>query len=78
MDIRFDSEDEFRTFAADLKRQHSRIQIKVTENLLVHKSFVYVYSWCKDFPGGAWELDGLFVTKEREVAMRLLDLEGEE
>ena len=78
MDTRFESELEFRKFAADLKRQHSRIQIRVTENLLVHKFFVYIYRWCKDFPGGAWDREGYFVTKEREVAMKLYDLEGEE
>ncbi len=78
MDTRFDSEDEFRKFAADLKCQHSRIKIRVTENLLVHKFFVYIYRWCKDFPGGAWYREGYFVTKEREVAMKLYDLEGEE
>lgn len=76
MNIRFDSEVEFRQFAADLKRQCSRIQIRVTENLLVHKFFVYIYRWCKDFPGGAWHREGYFVTKDREVAMRLYDLEG--
>ncbi len=78
MDTRFDSEVEFREFAADLKRRYSRIQIRVTENLLVHKFFVYIYRWCKDFPGGAWDREGYFVTKEREVAMKLYDLEGEE
>ena len=76
MDIRFESEDEFRKFAADLKRRYSRIQIRVTENLLVHKFFVYIYRWCKDFPGGAWDREGYFVTKDREVAMRLYYLEG--
>ena len=76
MEIRFDSEDEFREFAADLKRQYPRIQIRVTENLLVHKFFVYIYRWCKDYPGGGWGYEGYFVTKDREVAMRLYDLEG--
>ena len=78
MDIRFESEDEFREFAAALKMEHSRIQIRVTENLLVHKLFVYIYRWCEDFPGGAWDCEGYFVTKDREVAMKLRDLEGEE
>ena len=76
MDTRFDSEVEFRQFAADLKRQYSRIQIRVTENLLVHKFFVYIYRWCKDYPGGGWAYEGYFVTKDREVAMKLYDLEG--
>ena len=76
MDIRFDSEEEFRKFATGEKKEYGRIQIRVTENLLVHKFFVYLYHWCKDFPGGSWSSAAYFVTKDREVALRLMDLEG--
>ena len=77
MDIRFDSEEEFSKFAATEKKEYGRIQIRVTENLLVHKFFVYLYHWCKDFPGGSWSSAAYFVTKDREIALRLMHLEKE-
>lgn len=76
MDIRFESEEEFKQFAVSQEREHGRIQIRVTENLLVHKFFVYLYHWCKDFPGGSWSSAAYFVTKDEDVALRLMDLEG--
>ena len=76
MDIRFDSEEEFSKFAAAEKKEYGRIQIRVTENLLVHKFFIYLYHRCKDFPGGSWSSAAYFVTKDRKVALRLMDLEG--
>lgn len=75
MEIRFESEVEFREFAAQEKKEFVKIQIRVTENFLVGKFFVYLYHWCKDFPGGGWLLSAYFVTKNKEIALKLRDLE---
>jgi hypothetical protein len=72
---RIDSEVEFRKLAARQKRDHEKIQIRVTENLLVGKFFVYLYHWCKDFPGCGWSSCAYFVTKNRDVALGLKELE---
>jgi hypothetical protein len=72
------TEAEFRELAARLKWKYGKIQIRVDENLLVNKFFVYLFRWCKDFPGGAWDRYGCFVTKSREVALSLMELEGKQ
>ncbi|MCL4509532.1 MAG: hypothetical protein M1470_00435 [Bacteroidetes bacterium] len=72
---RIDSEAEFRKFAVRERAKYEKIQIRVTENLLVNKFFVDLYRWCKDFPGGGWSHSKYFVTKDREVALKLRDLE---
>ncbi len=75
---RIDSEVEFRKFAAREKARYGKIQIRVDENLLVHKFFIHLYRWCKDFPGGGWSCSAYFVTKNRDVALSLMKLERSE
>ena len=72
---RIDSEVEFRELAFREKKEYEKIQIRVTENLLVGKFFVYLSRWCKDFPGGGWSCSAYFVTKSKEVALSLMKLE---
>ncbi len=78
MEMRFDSEVEFRKFADRQRREYGRIQVRVIENLLVGKFFVHLSRWSKDFPGGGWDRSGYFVTESRDVAMSLLKLEREQ
>ena len=74
MDIRFESEVEFRKFAARQKREYEKIQIRVTEAVLTGKWFVNLYLYCKDFPGGTYDHVATFVTTDEQVALRLMDL----
>ena len=72
---RINSEAEFREFALRLKREHGRIEIRVTEAVLVGKFFVKLSHWCKDFPGGGFDAVADFVTKDKALALRLMQLE---
>jgi len=75
-DIRINSEDEFRQLAAQLRKEYGRIQIRVHQAVLTGKWFVQLYRFCKDFPpAGIFDLVATFVTTDKEVALRLMDLE---
>ena len=76
-DIRINSEAEFRELAARLKLKYRKIQIRVHEASLTGKWFVYLYRYCKDFPGGTYDHVATFVTTDEKVALRLMDLERE-
>ena len=62
--------------ASRQKRGYDKIQIRVSENLLIRKFFVHLYRWCKVFTGGGWSSCAYFVTKNREVALSLRKLGG--
>ena len=72
---RINSEAEFRDLALRLKREHGRIEIRVTEAVFVGRFFVQLSHWCKDFPGGGFNAVGEFVTKDKALALRLMELE---
>jgi len=72
---RINSEAEFRELALQLKRKYGRIQIKVTEAVLTGNIFVYLDFWSENFPGGTFFSEAELVTKDKALALRLMELE---